>query len=71
MLATTGQNLDHEKYNALIQDINSQDLKTGQTGQQLKQLASYSGNLNLFKRDLASYLSSNTAAYQELKECIF
>jgi hypothetical protein len=70
-MIANGQTLDKQKYSALVENINLQDLKAGQTAQLLKQLTGYSGDLKSFKRDLAAYVTLDTSAYQELKNCIF
>ena len=70
-MIANGQTLDKQKYSVLVENINLQDLKAGQTAQLLKQLTGYSGDLKSFKRDLAAYVTLDTSAYQELKNCIF
>ena len=48
-----------------------QDLKAGQTSQQLLNLTGFVGRLNDFKAQLAKHVSVEMLSYQQLKDAVF
>lgn len=68
-VAGKGAGLDRTKYDAIVTDIGTQDLKLGQTLQRLKALCGFGGTVEEFKLALAPFLAEGTAVYGELKSC--
>ncbi len=60
-----------QSYNALVTEINDQNLKD--ITNQIKKLCGISENENteLFKFELAECISEDMAIYEELESCIF
>jgi hypothetical protein len=66
-----GQTLDRTAYDAIVENIDTQDLKAGTTTAQLKTLCGFTGNNDGFKKALAPFIRQSTSAYAELEQCIF
>lgn len=62
-------NFDEKKYNSLINDINSQDLKPIQ--QQIQSICQSNESISEFKKSLSKFIIPETSVYKELKSCIF
>lgn len=62
--------LDIAKYDLVVTDIAKQDLKAGQTLQQLTQLCGVAGTVHDFKIALAPFITTNTNVYAALKGCV-
>lgn len=67
-----GTSLDTGQYRSLVQNIRTDDLKLGQTQQQLKHLCrSPEPNIAGFKKQLAECFDPSMSVYAELDSCIF
>lgn len=68
-----GNNLEFnlEKYNSIVKDINNDNLKDQTSA--IKSCCNIKGSLNpeVFKRNLASYITKDMNVYKELEEVIF
>jgi hypothetical protein len=64
-----GRTFDESKYNAVVSDINRQDLKPIQ--QKIQTYCGSSGEIPTFKRELAPFIKRGTSLYAELEGCIF
>jgi len=69
-VAAHGGTLDQTRYDQLVSDIAKQDLRAGQTLQQLKDLCGFDGTVQEFKLVLAPFITSETAVYGALRACI-
>lgn len=63
--------IDKTSYDAVVQDINSQDLKASSTTAQLMALCGFTGTKDAFKKALAPFLIQCPSVYSELERCIF
>lgn len=60
---------DENKYDSVVNDISTQDLKTIQ--QIIQQSVKSHGKINQFKKELRLHIPKNGIIYNELKGCIF
>ena len=68
---TQGRQIDEGRFRELVHDIELQDLKQGQTLQQLTHLAAFQGTVRDFKLALAATINQDMGIYTDLKACIF
>lgn len=68
---SNGQTIEKTAYDAIVQNINSQDIKAGSTTAQLKALCGYTKSQDDFKKALAPFMRQCASVYSELQQCIF
>lgn len=61
---------DRAKYDTLVPDPMRQDLKAGQTLQQLKSVCGFAGTVQQFKLALAPFIVAETVVHADLKACV-
>lgn len=69
--AERGERIDRAAYDALVPNIQSADLRAGQTLQHLTHLCKFSGSVHEFKLTLAAHITTDTASYSDLEASIF
>jgi predicted ATPase len=62
---------DQAAYDALVADIVRQDLKAGQTLQELATLCGFNGTVRDFKVELSSHIVAGTVSYADLRSAIW
>lgn len=66
-----GVPFDRAGYDALVEDIRTDDLKAGQTIQRLRQLCGYPNDNVSFKKELGKHIHVGGVVYEELESVIF